>query len=564
MFFNIALYLSLTICIAGVFYKILTWFKLKIGQDALQYSFGERVSFAVKGIFAVLFSSHIFKLIKVLISDIFFQAKILKGKMNVTRISMHFFIFFGFMFLFFMHALGNQVAVLFFPEYIPTLNPFMFLRNLSGLFVISGLIIALYRRKTVSLLKATINFSDKYIVIIIAVIIISGFLLEGVKIISAPVYDQMVEDYAGLEEPDEIKALKLYWSEKFGVVFPVTGKYDSSLFEQGRELHKENCMDCHVQPNYAFISYPIAKIVSFAGNFLNNKRADVWLWYIHILACFIALAYLPFSKLFHIISSPVTLIANGILDKSQIKPANLITLRAVSLDACTHCGTCSLSCSVMPVMQNILNKNILPSEKLISLKAVVSGKNFSNKDFNDFCEGSFICTECYKCTNYCPVGINLQDLWIAAKKDLKEKGVKEPYIQARDSFDSKWSKNLKDKNIVILPDYKTIFKHLNISNQASTFSSCFKCSTCTSSCPVVANYENPIDVLGMVPHQIMHSLALGLGEMILGTQMIWNCTTCYLCQENCPQDVKITDIFYELRNLAQKQISKENINKLQN
>ncbi len=37
---------------------------------------------------------------------------------------------------------------------------------------------------------------------------------------------------------------------------------------------------------------------------LDRGGASNILWYIHFLACFIGLAYLPFSKMFHIISTP--------------------------------------------------------------------------------------------------------------------------------------------------------------------------------------------------------------------------------------------------------------------
>ncbi len=61
----------------------------------------------------------------------------------------------------------------------------------------------------------------------------------------------------------------------------------------------------------------------------------------------------------------------------------------------------------------------------------------------------------------------------------------------------------------------------------------------------------------MLPHQIMHCLALGMRDATLGTGMLWNCLTCYQCQEQCPQGVRVTDVFYELKNLAiQKKMEK--------
>ncbi|MCK4729590.1 MAG: 4Fe-4S dicluster domain-containing protein, partial [Desulfobacterales bacterium] len=69
-------------------------------------------------------------------------------------------------------------------------------------------------------------------------------------------------------------------------------------------------------------------------------------------------------------------------------------------------------------------------------------------------------------------------------------------------------------------------------------------------CPVVGNYENPQEVLGLVPHQIMHALALGRRDLTFGSRMLWDCVTCYICQEYCPQGVSVTDVLYELKNLS--------------
>ena len=104
---------------------------------------------------------------------------------------------------------------------------------------------------------------------------------------------------------------------------------------------------------------------------------------------------------------------------------------------------------------------------------------------------------------------------------------------------------------------------LTLSHQSSahgivnqTFSYCFGCQNCTTVCPVVGNYGNPQETLGLLPHQIMCALGLGLDEMASGAKMIWDCTTCYQCQEHCPQNVKVTELLYDLKNKAVKNMNK--------
>jgi heterodisulfide reductase subunit C len=86
----------------------------------------------------------------------------------------------------------------------------------------------------------------------------------------------------------------------------------------------------------------------------------------------------------------------------------------------------------------------------------------------------------------------------------------------------------------------------------NTFSHCFSCQSCTTVCPVAGNYESPEQILGLLPHQIMVCLALGLTEMAAGAKMIWDCLTCYKCQENCPQQVEVCDLLFSLKNVAVK------------
>jgi heterodisulfide reductase subunit C len=113
--------------------------------------------------------------------------------------------------------------------------------------------------------------------------------------------------------------------------------------------------------------------------------------------------------------------------------------------------------------------------------------------------------------------------------------------------------NKPEKIIPLTPINKTFKNKTGTSLQATTFSYCYSCENCSTVCPVVENFENPQEVLGLLPHQIMRSLGLGLRDLALGSNMLWDCVTCYQCQEHCPQGVKVTDILYELKNMAIKE-----------
>jgi heterodisulfide reductase subunit C len=83
-----------------------------------------------------------------------------------------------------------------------------------------------------------------------------------------------------------------------------------------------------------------------------------------------------------------------------------------------------------------------------------------------------------------------------------------------------------------------------------TITFCYQCGTCASSCPVAKITDR------FNPRQVIRLALLGQREEVLTNGAIWLCSSCYNCQERCPQKVEIADVIYALRNIA---ISEGNI-----
>jgi nitrate reductase gamma subunit len=182
MFFTASLYIALAIFVLGLIYKISNWFRYRVGAEAGGISFTHRVIAALKGIILTVFSLKVFVLLKVFFLDVLFQVRTLRE--SKLRWAMHIALFWGFMLLFLWHGLAPIFTTTIFPDYSATVNPFFFLRNLFGLLVIIGLALAAYRRVIMKLPRLKTNVMDRYVLFIIAVIMISGYLLEGAKIVS--------------------------------------------------------------------------------------------------------------------------------------------------------------------------------------------------------------------------------------------------------------------------------------------------------------------------------------------------------------------------------------------
>ena len=427
MFFTLTLYISLIIFGLGLIYKISNWFRYRVGEQAREITPRERVSATFRSIVLTLFSPKILTLLKVFVLDVLLQIRILRE--NPLRWAMHMCIYGSFMLLLLMHALDKFITAPLFPDYEATLNPFLFLRNLFFVMLILGLVISLYRRFVLKVSRLNTKGMDLYAIIILAVIILSGVSLEGTKILSYREYQSMVEEYADTDEEEDLKALESYWVEVFGLVSPrLTGPFQEDILEQGKDLHEMSCAGCHSLPQWAFVSYGVSRIVKPVALGLDQAGVPMLFWYIHFLACFVGLAYLPFSKFLHIIVSPISLLADSVVNPDISNPATIATKQALEMDACTRCKTCGLWCSVAVSLDEIDNKDILPSERIETIKSIAAGKDIPHEEIEKIWAGTYRCTLCGRCTEVCPVGIGLKDLWKGMREDFVRDGHYPPIL----------------------------------------------------------------------------------------------------------------------------------------
>jgi heterodisulfide reductase subunit C len=415
---------------------------------------------------------------------------------------------------------------------------------------------------------------DLYALVILVVIMGSGILLEGAKMVSHSVFQEMADEYGG-SDPDELKALEAYWVKDFGLVSPDAGRpFEPAVLEQGKAANELYCVQCHSTNRSAFAGYGASLAMRHLALELDRSGARTVLYYFHFLACLIGLACLPFTKMFHLIATPLSLLANAVMDDKVSYPANMETKRILELDACTHCGSCSRECFVSAALPEIGNINILPSEKMQSIKVLAAANGHMDaKNAALIQQGLHICTSCGRCASVCPSGIDTIGMWFEARKTLQRKAIPEfamlstfslirsiernslgeqventPLLLAREAVLSLPTAAGKPGNGVL----DLTAGHLGENGIVNSFNSsgCFRCMTCSNSCPVVRNYPDAEGDLGLLPHQMMHAIGLKLWDMVLSSKMLWSCLGCYQCQQNCPQGVSITDILYQLKNAA--------------
>jgi len=564
MTINILLGLSGIICLAGLLIRLSIWFSQGLHPAADSTTTVQRLTGSIQTVLKVFFSSKIVLIIKSVFVDLLFQKRIFDK--SYLRWAAHTLIFFGFIMLLLMHAMDSVITENLFVDYQPTLNPYLFLRDLFGIMVLAGLAIAVFRRISLKTQRVKTDPSDWAALIFIAAIILSGMLLEGSKISSYTTYQNMVEEYGSFDE-EEANALEAYWVQENGLVSPTLKKpQNSELVASGMEVNSDSCMECHAANGSAFASFALKGITWPVSAVIGDGNSVNIFWFLHMLACFSFLAWLPFSKMFHIVAAPVSLIIKRVMGEESIEePATLLTHQMIGLSACTHCGSCSLECSSNMFFESFQNDFILPSEKVQYLKDFAAGKITDRGDLKRLQQGLYVCTSCDRCTSVCPSGINLKDIFVTARYSLLEKGIPETSMLSHFSFPLALAQNFVGDHLKALTTVTELFKDsfkqlsdvtlpMSLSRGTqlgnNSFKSCFSCQRCTNICPVVRSFDNPAESLGLLPHQIMFSLGIGNIELAMGSKMIWSCSTCYLCQEHCPNEVELCDIFYGLKNSA--------------
>ena len=73
--------------------------------------------------------------------------------------------------------------------------------------------------------------------------------------------------------------------------------------------------------------------------------------------------------------------------------------------------------------------------------------------------------------------------------------------------------------------------------------SCIQCGTCSGVCPLSIYMD-------YTPRQVMALTRADFKNEVLRSHTIWLCASCYACTVECPQQIRITDIMYELKQRA--------------
>lgn len=295
-------------------------------------------------------------------------------RLSTFRWAAHLCLFGGFVLLFFIGSLGDFFTDLKLWGVTKDTPWFAFVNDISGLLLLAGVGAFLFRRYIVQAVRDRPAWESGLVGGWLLLLILSGYLLEGSRLLSA-----------GIAEASR----------------------------------------------YSFIGYPAALGLRALG--VSGEGVYPSLWWGHAIASLGLVAYLPYSKLFHLFTAPLVILLNSFQEKGLGWASSDSTLCRLELDACVRCGECTRWCEVYavnpdrdtaPKCRMRKYTSLLKNEELPPLLArLLRGRPFDQDSLSALSAGAYRCTLCGRCREVCPVKIDLVGLWQAMREDLVKRGL---------------------------------------------------------------------------------------------------------------------------------------------
>ncbi len=121
-------------------------------------------------------------------------------------------------------------------------------------------------------------------------------------------------------------------------------------------------------------------------------------------------------------------------------------------------------------------------------------------------------------------------------------------LKPRDKKNYLKNKKKSGKNMEAKSEFRKKVEDFHI--EPDVIKTCYKCSKCSDNCPITAVTTDNYTTIGYNPRGNFLMTLLGQENLLLGGDdlVIWGCTVCDTCDEVCPENVELTEIFTFLKN----------------
>ncbi|HIE22376.1 MAG TPA: (Fe-S)-binding protein, partial [Acidimicrobiia bacterium] len=200
---------------------------------------------------------------------------------------------------------------------------------------------------------------------------------------------------------------------------------------------------------FSVAGWAVARGSAFLG-VAGAETARLITWWVHALAAFAFIAFIPYSKAMHMVTDVVDLMvadrhsARALPDPAPAPEDDVLALftwkELLDFDACTKCGRCHEVCPARTT-----GAPLSPRDLILDLRELADAHSGLNLWYGPGAEpreaaapvaGGYIstetlwaCTTCMACMEVCPVGIEHVPTIVDMRRQLVEAGDVEPGLQ---------------------------------------------------------------------------------------------------------------------------------------
>ena len=209
---------------------------------------------------------------------------------------------------------------------------------------------------------------------------------------------------------------------------------------------------------WTWLGYLVGKgLVSLGVGSASARAIHAWLWWVHVGMALAFVAYIPWSKAWHMLASPTNLAVRDLATTRRIPTPpegktgydsidDFTPRELLGFDSCTKCGRCHAVCPartagaplsprdfILDLRQWVDRSRHVPLLLDTETRPVASGPLLTDGALaGDVIVDKTLwsCTTCMACVEICPVGIEHVPTIVQLRRSLVDRGEMEPTLQS--------------------------------------------------------------------------------------------------------------------------------------